>query len=161
MIVIHAVGQYLDWGRWEVGRYGVGHVGERIPCWEYWRRSGLAYHEVSFPDDGRVFLCRRLSQGAYHAKGYNRRSVGLSAAIRGAYNRRILHEKMHQPGWATAQQIEALAYRAANAEAFHGRRMKIVGHGGIDPDRREDPGRGFDWERFHVEHQSAREALGV
>jgi N-acetyl-anhydromuramyl-L-alanine amidase AmpD len=161
MIVIHAVGQYLDWGRFEVNRYGVGYIGERIPCWEYWKRSGLSYHEVSFPDDGRVYLCRRLNQGAYHAKGFNESAVGLAAAIRGAFNSRILREKMHEPDWATPAQIAALGYRAAIVESFHGRRMKVVGHGQIDPDRRQDPGRGFDWERFHAEHTKARKTLGV
>jgi len=109
---------------------------------------GLSAHYYIYPN-GEVIQQRELTQGAYHAKGHNRNSIGVEFCVPGIYS------SVRYPRFLDEMKINYvsdLAYESAltvcrDAIAQHSIKT-VTTHTAVDPNRKKDPGTGFPLQRF-------------
>jgi N-acetylmuramoyl-L-alanine amidase len=152
-LVVHCMGELI---RNTDPQFPVG----TIPAWDWLKALGLSAHALITPD-GTVVRCVPSSQRAYHAKGFNDRSVGVELLVPGAHDEATLARTVgwDLKAWApaatrptdpyTEAQYDALrwwlrAEREAAASAGH---PALTRHDVLSPERKFDPGPVFDWTR--------------
>lgn len=128
-IVIHAMAEY------------VGE--EHAP--DFLLRSGLSAHALVAPD-GTLYRCRDDDQGAYHAKGFNRHSLGIEVLVAGrhGYDSFAKAIALH---YITDAQYAAVLAQCQEWLKLHDI-TRVVRHSDLSPGRKIDPGAGFPWGRF-------------
>ena len=141
------------------------HTGENIPDWEGEDLGGesiasyasrmerpASYHVDVDSDSTHVLLPDEAT--AFHAIGWNSRSLGLSFATRASewlsappeWVTKILERAADVVAeWCQKHQIEPV--HATKGVIYNGG-TGLIGHGELDPGRRYDPGEHFPWERF-------------
>lgn len=105
---------------------------------------GLSAHALVTPQ-GNIIKCREDTQGAYHAKGFNADSLGIEFLLPGEHSYESFLAGIDKPDWVAKQQLLAGARWIAEWVARWGI-TQIDGHCDVDPARKRDPGRGFDWD---------------
>ena len=109
--------------------------------------EGLSAHGLIAPN-GDTYVCRDDDQGAYHARGYNRDSLGVEFLVQGHHDYGSFIEAIKSP-WVSEEQLEAgIAAVKGWVDAYHIPRDRVVRHSDISPGRKVDPGAGFPWEDF-------------
>jgi len=147
----------------------VGPVG-RISAHAWLGAVGLSAHALVRPD-GTVCDCIPLTERAWHARGFNDRTVGVELLVAGDHDYLSLAracgwdtdawapipELDREPAPYTGEQYESLAWwiEAAAAELGLGW-PAVTSHDRIDPSRKFDPGTTFDWPQLAAGFQALR-----
>ena len=129
-IVVHAMAEFItDRGReWHAP--------------EFLKNIGLSAHSLITPSGVRI-RCRRETQGAYHARGFNRDSLGIEVLVPGVHDYDSFIEAIKTP-YMTKTQYHATVDQCREwLDEFH--ILSIDRHSDVDPERKHDPGDGFPW----------------
>ena len=114
---------------------------------EFLRSVGLSAHFLLCPD-GSFIKVRKTTEMAWHAKGHNLNSVGIEILVEGEHNYNTFLDKI-KTDYATKEQMNALIDMSNGIiEYFDISHDNVLRHSDISPDRKFDPGTGFDWEYF-------------
>lgn len=157
-IVWHAIGEWVVDGT-NVGGKGRGYVWH---CTDWLRAIGRSTHAFALPD-GRIVREVDSWYAAWHAKGWNMRSVGLEYVLPGVWPYARFIEAM-KVGLAaavyTGQQLRAGATWTAERMAEHEVAFEpesITTHHDCSPKVKWDPGVPFPFE--DVRHMALSTAL--
>lgn len=135
MLVIHAMGETID------------TEDKDYPADEWLEFLGLSAHFLIKPD-GSIIKLRHTKTGAWHAKGFNKNSVGIEFLVPGLHTYETFLETI-QTDWVTTKQFEAgVELSKGIVDYFNMSLDKVVRHSDISPGRKKDPGSGFDWTEF-------------
>jgi N-acetyl-anhydromuramyl-L-alanine amidase AmpD len=148
LFVIHAHAEWVVDGGNDAG----GGAGRIWHCTDWLRAIGLSVHAWCLPD-GRIVREVDSWDTAWHAKGFNERSIGMEFVVPGVWT----YDKIHAawttgtPGLYSGLQLEAGIewYRARARE--HGIPLApeaLRTHHDLDPTRKVDPGRQFPFADF-------------
>ena len=138
-LVVHAMGEWVvDDGRFH-------HAAD------YLDQIGLSVHAFIMPDGRIIQTLDPKHFVAFHAKGVNNISAGCEFLIAGPQRYHDLLERMRD---TTHSPYPEAQYRSGGY--LYGRWAKtldlpwsaILGHQDIDPERKEDPGKAFDYARL-------------
>lgn len=133
-IVVHAMAEYL-------------RLDEPIHAVDFLARIKLSVHAIVTPN-GDVIRCRTDEQGAYHALNHNTDSLGVEVLVPGEHDYRgflaaIRTDYVSSVAWeATIDLVRG--WMAAWSIPID----RVVRHSDLDPERKQDPGTGFDWGSF-------------
>lgn len=112
-------------------------------------RQGYSAHMLVAPD-GTPIRCRDDDEGAYHALDHNTDSLGIEILVPGEHNYSTFLEAI-ETEWTTPEQwntaVEVVAYWCERW-AIGTTPGQLDRHSDVDPERKSDPGAGFDWETF-------------
>ncbi len=134
LIVIHAMGEYIL------------HEGVYKHAVQFLDDVGLSAHALVAPD-GEIIRCRSDEQVAWHARGHNRDSLSTEFLVPGRHDYGSFIRSIHQPGWVTEEAFESGVEQSREWHDVHDIEADVR-HSDIDPDRKQDPGRGFPWDLF-------------
>lgn len=132
-IIVHAMAEFI-----QVGIRAYSTV-------DFLDMKGLSAHALISPS-GTVVRCRNDDQGAYHAKGHNRNSLGIEFIVPGVHTYETFKEAIRKPYISHAQWRAGIA-TVKDWIATHDI-QSVVRHSDIDPQRKIDPGEGFTWDFF-------------
>lgn len=133
-IIIHSIGEYIiDKASGEEIVYHASDYLEKIK---------LSAHYLIQPD-GDVIQCRKPDLIAWHALGDNRDTIGIEVLIEGEHNYNSFLERIKED-WVKPIQMKNLIILINNLCTQY-RIKKIERHSDIDPERKYDPGTGFNW----------------
>lgn len=151
LLVVHAMG---EWVRDDNGDEGdPGRVYHATDWINLPRKSPnrLSVHGFIMPDGRYVRSIDPEHYVAWHAAGVNSRAAGAEFLVRGVQGYHDLLERMRDttnPPYTEAQ-YRTGGYRYRRwARTFDLPWAAVQGHEAIDPDRKEDPGAAFDWDRL-------------
>ena len=133
LIVVHCMAEYLE------------YEGKTVHAPDFINAIGLSAHAFVCPD-GQVIRQRKDTEGAWHAKGFNTDSLGVEILTEGTWDYGTWLEEIKTP-WCKPVQF----YAAAGVVRKWVDRWQITDikrHSDVDPERKYDPGSGFDWSRF-------------
>ena len=146
LLVVHAMGE------WIIDDMGVFHH-----CTDWLNFLKISVHTFCLPD-GRIIKSVDTRRLAHHAKRFNGRSAGMEFLVEGGQNLASLEEHMddaENPPYTEAQ-YESGGWWFKQRAKEHGITFdQIKTHTEIDPDRKKDPGRAFDWEAFKSAFEAA------
>ena len=143
-IVIHAMAEYV----WYKGEYL--HAVEFLRNIEYdvkgEMKQGLSAHILVCPNKD-IIRCRKDSQGAYHAAGYNEDSLGVEFLVPGKHDYLSFKEAIKTDYLAAGQYevgMEFIRDEWVNKLGI----LRLERHSDLSPERKTDPGDGFPWSRL-------------
>ena len=114
---------------------------------EFLKDVGLSAHFLLCPD-GSFIKLRKTTEKAWHAKGFNTNSVGIEILAEGDHTYETFLEKI-KTDYVTDAQKEALVEMSNGIiEYFDIAHEDVLRHSDVSPERKYDPGTGFDWEDF-------------
>lgn len=134
-IIVHAMGEHVFTGRGNEILYAPDFLIEQ----------GLSAHALIAPN-GTVYRCRSDDQGAYHAKGFNKNTLGVEIMICGRYDHVTLKREM-EGKYILPAQYEALVEQCKEWLSLH-KIKNVLRHSDVSPGRKYDPGVGFPWDKF-------------
>jgi N-acetyl-anhydromuramyl-L-alanine amidase AmpD len=136
-IIVHAMGYQVDYN------------GARVYAASLLEQLGLSAHILVAPDGTRI-RCRKDTEVAWQAKGYNTGYLGIEVLCPEAYDLAMLKRRTAEPGWVAPQQMLSVIEQVKEWVAdWDINRDMVRRHSDIDPIRRSfDPGAGFPWERL-------------
>lgn len=132
-IVVHSMGEYIKDG--DRPQHAVAFLNE----------YGLSAHALIAPS-GDVFVCRADNEGAWHARGHNKNSLGIEFLVAGEHDYRSFVDTIKSP-YLTDLQLEAGVDVCKRWMRKHDIKT-ISRHSDISPGRKVDPGSGFPWDYF-------------
>ena len=136
LIVIHAMGENIDGGE------------QILPARDFLDGYKLSAHVLCKPD-GDLIQCRSEDQVAWHARGHNQNSLGIEILVKGNHNYNTFLKAIKKTNWATEDQMISTAAQVREwMHVYHIPIDKVVRHSDLSPDRKVDPGSGFNWVRF-------------
>lgn len=142
-VIVHAMGEYIQTRR------------KRYFAPEYLQFDGTSAHIFVLPS-GELIRGREDLEGAFHAKGFNVDTLGIEFLVEGVHNYETFLRRIKEP-WVIEEQFEAGARQVATwVRKFS--IQSVLRHSDISPERKLDPGTGFNWLAF-VER--VRELTGV
>lgn len=127
-VVIHAMAEYIF------------HEGKYKHAVDFLRDIGLSAHALICPD-GSIIRGRDDNQGAYHARGFNKDSLGVEILVRGKHDYGSFINAIKKPYMTFDQHCACveLLREWCNTHSI----STIERHSDIDPQRKQDPGKGF------------------
>lgn len=109
---------------------------------------GYSAHALVAPN-GDIYLCRDDDERAWHARDYNRDSLGIEILVPGEHNYASFVETIKHDHWCPDEAFDAAVQAVRNWMEGHGiPASKVDRHSDLSPGRKVDPGAGFDWVRF-------------
>lgn len=112
---------------------------------DFLEKYGLSAHALIVPN-GDVMICRDPNQGAYHARGYNKGSIGIEFLVNGQMSYGTFIERI-KTNYVTDKQWKAgIEIVREWAEKYDIESM--ARHSDLSPGRKVDPGSGFNWDAF-------------
>lgn len=109
---------------------------------------GLSAHAL-INAEGVVYVCRKDTQRAYHARGHNKNSLGVEFLVPGEHNYASFIEAIKQPGWVSDEQLDAGITWVGNwIRSWDIDIGTVMRHSDVSPGRKVDPGEGFPWDHF-------------
>lgn len=125
-IVIHAMSQYIN----------------GVHAWDILNNLGYSAHFLMEPC-GEIIKCRDTSLIAYHAKGNNVNTIGIEVLVEGDHEYYQFLDTI-KTDWVRTIQMQKLISLCQQLIGIYPIK-EIVRHSDIDPKRKFDPGRGFDF----------------
>lgn len=114
---------------------------------EFLQHVKLSAHFLLCPN-GDFMKLRKTHEVCYHAKGHNTNTIGIEVLVEGVHDYDSFLEKI-ETDWVNPEQMEELIEMVNGiCEYYDIPKEKVLRHSDIDPDRKKDPGNGFDWEYF-------------
>ena len=135
-IVIHAMAENI---RLDSEYKGIG-VGTYY-AHNWLQEDGTSAHFLLKP--------RSTKKICWHARGFNTGSIGIEVLVKGTYNYPEFIQKIKED-WVTHEQYSNLLEMCRGISDFYGI-SKIVRHSDLSPNRKHDPGSGFEWDWFKNE----------
>lgn len=135
LIIIHAMGEYI--------MADDGASFDHAP--DFLERMKLSAHALVAPD-GTVYRCRKDSETAYHASGYNTNSLGMEIMVAGRHDYGSFIKTISKP-YLTDAQYAAAVEQCKEWLSLYGS-MRVLRHSDVSPGRKLDPGSGFPWQKF-------------
>ena len=137
-VILHAMGEFIKLDS------GNKHA------YDFLKGIGLSAHALICPD-GTVIRCREDNQGAYHAKGYNKDSLGVEFLVKGAHTYSSFKKAIKKPYLTFEQHV-------AGVELIRDWYSKyditsIDTHSSLSPKRKKDPGSAFPLAQFLIDVQ--------
>ena len=136
-IVLHSMGEYI-----------LFDSGEKKHAYDFLKSIGLSVHALICPD-GTVMRCREDTQGAWHAKGFNKDSLGVEFLVKGAHTYGSFKKAIKKP-YITFEQHVAGVELLRQWRLVH-EIKSIDRHSDLSPNRKKDPGQGFPWKQFLID----------
>ena len=135
-IIVHAMGHQVDYN------------GVRVYAASLLEQLGLSAHVLVAPDGTRI-RCRKDTEVAWQAKGYNTGYLGIEVLCQEAYDLAMLKRRTAED-WVAEDQYQSTVEQIREWVETWGIGMSMVRrHSDIDPVRRSfDPGAGFPWDRL-------------
>jgi N-acetyl-anhydromuramyl-L-alanine amidase AmpD len=116
---------------------------------EFLEMIGLSAHILISPN-GDIYECRKPDQGAYHAKGHNKNTLGCEWLLEGKWDYYSFIERIKTPYLTDTQFNKGCKYigdRWVNRLGI----LYHTTHSRVDPKRKADPGDGFPWIKYLME----------
>ena len=132
-IVIHSMGESIN---------NNGDIYEARDWLDFLK---LSSHYLIKPD-GDVIQCRANGQTAYHARGFNKNSIGIEFLVPGTHDYGTFIRAI-ESDWVQPEQYETGIELCRDLINEFGD-MMIVRHSDLSPGRKVDPGKGFRWQEF-------------
>lgn len=132
-IVLHSMAEYILYDT------------DYIHAYDFLAKIELSAHALVCPD-GTMLRCREDTAGAYHAKGYNKDSLGVEFLVEGNYNYPSFIETIKKPYLTFEQYVTGVELVRDWCSKYDIK--SIVTHSSLSPKRKKDPGRGFPLEQF-------------
>lgn len=132
-IIVHSMGELIDDGT------------DKLHAINFLKKLGLSAHILVAPN-GDVIRCREDNQGAWHAKGFNTDSLGIEILVPGVHDYASFLEAI-KTDWCTPEAFKSAVEMCRHWMDKYGR-MSMDRHSDVDPERKYDPGSGFDWHEF-------------
>lgn len=114
---------------------------------EFLNSIGLSAHFLLCPN-GDFIKLRKTHEKAWHAKGHNTDTIGIEVLVKGeyTYNQFV---NIIKGAWVQEEQYNALIEMSKGIMDYYDiPKESVLRHSDIDPERKVDPGDGFDWEYF-------------
>ena len=130
-IVIHSMGEFikLDSGT----KY----------AYDFLKYKKLSAHALICPD-GTVIRCRDDNQGAWHARGFNKNSLGVEFLVTGEHNYSSFKKTINNYYLTFEQHVAGVELLRGWCSTHD--IVSIDRHSDLDPKRKVDPGRGFPFD---------------
>lgn len=141
-IIVHAMAERIICGPWEQEN-GIAQDGEILSPGEYLARAGWSCHVIVHAD-GTATRHRKDSEGAWHAAGFNKNSLGIEIEVPGEHTGETFLEAIKVPGWPTRASMDTAVTIMRNWLDMW-MIENIQRHSDVDPERKKDPGQGFPW----------------
>ncbi len=133
LVIVHSMAEYME-------------LGDRDrTAWEQLKADGVSAHALIMPS-GTVVRCREDEQGAYHARGYNSRALGVEFIVPGVHTLHTFYERIKEPYLTDAQYDAGVELVSGWCSLYA--LTNVLRHSEADPERKRDPGDGFPWQRF-------------
>lgn len=114
---------------------------------EFLSSIGLSAHFLLKPN-GEFIKLRKTTEKAWHAKGFNTNSVGIEVLVEGEHTYETFLDKI-KTDWVKPEQMEALIEMSNGIITHYDiKKENVFRHSDLSPDRKKDPGEGFDWDYF-------------
>jgi N-acetyl-anhydromuramyl-L-alanine amidase AmpD len=151
MIVIHAMAQYINIDD-DASKWYKNVKGKNIPVGHYRAEDWLKIYGASahnlIETNGDILSLRSTKKIAYHARKFNKDSIGIEVLVKGTWNYGSFLQEMKKD-WVTEKQYSSLVSLVKESMEYWKIPIdKIVRHSDISPERKYDPGKGFKWEEF-------------
>jgi N-acetyl-anhydromuramyl-L-alanine amidase AmpD len=134
-IIIHAMGEFIH-----------PPTSMDYHAVEWLRLKTLSAHVFGTPS-GAVIRSRKNTEGAWHAKGFNRDSLSYEFLVPGVHDYSSFLEAIKKP-YLTVEQYKAGVEFVRDEWVNKLGILRVDRHGSIDPARKHDPGDGFPWLKF-------------
>jgi len=136
MIVVHSMGEYIDNGK------------TIQSARDFLDEYKLSAHTLVEPN-GDLIICRSDDEVAWHARGHNTNSLGIEILVPGHHNYSTFLKAIKKTNWSPVVQMESAAEQVAVwMDMYHIKMDKVIRHSDLSPDRKVDPGTGFNWVLF-------------
>lgn len=132
LIVIHSMAEYVIDGK-------PYHAVNFLNKYEYSAHSLIA-------PEGTNYRCREDNFIAWHAKGFNKNSLGMEILVPGGHDYAGFVERIKTPYVTDEQYVAALAQVKEWLDLWPIKQIKR--HSDLSPGRKVDPGSGFDMQGF-------------
>ena len=133
-IVVHALAEFIDFG--EVDKSGWRHVDD----------LGWGAHFYVYPS-GAIVQSLGTSQMGAHARGYNRSTIGIEFIVPGVHTYQTFVGAMDQL-WMSRAQVDSGIVLINDLVETEKKIKYLTSHRYLDPERKVDPGAGFEYEKF-------------
>lgn len=133
-IILHSMGEYI-----------LFDSGEKKHAYDFLKSIGLSAHALICPD-GTVIRCREDNQGAWHAKGFNRGSLGVEFLVKGAHTYGSFKKAIKKPYITFEQHVAGVELLRDWCSSYT--ITSIEEHRSISPKRKYDLGDGFPLQQF-------------
>ncbi len=134
-IIVHAMGEYID------------QADRDYSAWDWLDKLGLSAHALVCPN-GVVIRCRDDDQGAYHARGHNRNSLGVEFLVPGVHTYGTFLAALRTDYVSEAQMAAGVELVRGWVVAYNIQVDQVLRHSDVSPGRKHDPGGGFPWTEF-------------
>jgi N-acetyl-anhydromuramyl-L-alanine amidase AmpD len=131
-IVVHAMGEFI---KTDPPQHAV----------KYLESAGLSAHVLTCPN-GDLIHCREDWFGAWHAKGFNDKYLGIEIFVPGEHDYGSFLKAI-KTDWCPDAAFWSSVRQCLEWKRIHGP-LPIFRHSDIDPSRKYDPGSGFQWDAF-------------
>lgn len=111
-------------------------------------RYKLSAHALVAPD-GSIYRCREDDEKAWHAKGYNRDSLGIEFLVPGDHDYGSFLKAIKHPYLTDAEYTNGLEQVREWMDLYP--IVSVDRHSDVSPGRKVDPGDGFPWEEFKAD----------
>lgn len=132
-IIIHAMGEYIKDGK------------QVLHAVDFLKKYKLSAHGLIAPN-GDIYRCRFDNEIAWHARGFNKNSLGYEFLVPGEHDYRSFVDMIKRPYIADIQ-MESGLMLAKDALQTHNINS-IRRHSDVSPGRKVDPGEGFPFKYF-------------
>jgi len=130
-LIIHSMGEIIN------GMYAD----------EFLQSVGLSAHFLLRPN-GEFIKCRKTTLKAWHAKAHNTNTVGIEVLIEGEHDYASFVDGI-KADWVKPEQMDALIEMSNGIITHYDiKKEDVLRHSDISPERKVDPGSGFDWAYF-------------
>jgi N-acetyl-anhydromuramyl-L-alanine amidase AmpD len=135
-IVLHSMGEYI------ISDAGIMHA------YDFLKHIGLSVHALICPD-GTVLRCRDDTQGAYHAKGFNKDSLGVEFLVKGKHTYSSFKKAIKKPYITFEQHVAGVELLRDWCSLYD--ITSIEEHRSLSPKRKFDLGSGFPLKQFLID----------
>jgi AmpD protein len=130
-LIIHSMSEYIN----------------GLHASDFLESIGLSAHFL-IDHEGQVFKTRKTTLKAWHAKNFNTNSVGIELLVQGEHDYNSFLDKI-KTDYCTDEQMKALVQLSNGiVEYYNIDQSNVLRHSDIDPERKLDPGAGFDWDYY-------------
>ncbi len=133
-IVVHAMGEFI-----------MGADGISTHAVAFLNNYGYSAHVLVAPN-GTQYVCRSDSETAWHARSFNKNSLGIEFLVKGSHNYESFLNRIREP-YVESDQLDSGVDVVKNWINLHDIKS-IDKHSTLSPDRKVDPGIGFPWDIF-------------
>ena len=135
MIVIHAMAEYLEVD------------GKVLHARDFLNHIGLSCHYMVTPGGDTIQCADPTTRTTWHSKGYNSDSIGIEILVPGLMNYTKFKYRLGWSNWCSDTQFTGAIDLCKSLRSIYPIDT-VVRHSDLDPDRKVDPGRMFNWSLF-------------